>query len=282
MKKQSLRFTTVLAALFLGASVAWAQSVNWDANPINGLQSFVVSARTKAARRLSPAKNPYKTLPLGWLEPDVPAAFTAPAKDGRWNYPADGTATTILLVVSGCKEPGRYDNLPAAAYVPDRLSASMCGKPRLRYIYRWTPRSCAASPSAACRRATVVRSYEFSGLDIDRKSGVVRLPPDYPAAAAGVVIAKIWPAPAGAPAALAELLKPYSAVLKISYDAGNEAALHCSYDDARGGWTGCDHKPVVPYYVGTLHLEGPGLDPACDADIAHPQFGCPLPGHRAP
>ena len=281
MKKPTLRFTAALAALFLGAAAARAQVVDWNQNPMNGLQSFVVSAHTKAARRLSPAKNPYQTLPLGWLEPDVPAAFTAPAKDGRWNYPADGTASEFFLVETGCNEPGRYSNYPAVASVPDRTDASMCGKPRLRYIYRWTPRGCAASPSAECRRAMVVRSYEFSDLDVDRKAGVVRLPADYPAAAAGVVIAKIWPAPAGAPAALAELLKPYSAVLKISYDAGNEAALHCRYVEG-DGWTGCDHKPGIAYYVGTLHLEGPGLDPACDADIAHPQFGCPLPGHRAP
>ncbi|HVA65444.1 MAG TPA: hypothetical protein VNK24_00795 [Elusimicrobiota bacterium] len=130
-------------------------------------QSFAAAARAKAARRLNPARNPYKTLPLGWMEPDLPFAFSVPVKRGAWRYPADGTAALVFIITSGAK---------------------------------------------------------------------ARLPPDYPA-----------------------------------------AAQHCAYDDDAGGWVDCDHKPGVPYYDGTLHLEGPGLDPACDVDIARPPFGCPKP-----
>jgi len=49
---------------------------------MNGLQSLVAASRAQLARRMSPAKNPYKTLPMGWMEPDASYAFAIPAQEG--------------------------------------------------------------------------------------------------------------------------------------------------------------------------------------------------------
>jgi len=217
-----------------------------------------------------PVAAPTAALPYGRLDAD-PMIFPIPVRIGRWTYPADGVESQSLALKW-------FDCAQAAAAAGFAGQATYCKDHyAVHLIYQWTPNAClgAGSADADCAKARVLKDVSFPGLRADMAAGVVRLPTwtDLPASITDTVIAKIADAASSDPVVV--LLPGYDLQVEQTLDKGDEAYRHCRFDEELG-WTDCDNKPGIETIVSKVHLDGPGLDPACDTpqEIAHPDVYC--------
>jgi hypothetical protein len=219
----------LIAAL---AMLCAAAQLRADSGGLDFVHELMLADRGQNADAPQPPQPVY--LPSGRMDA-TPNMFTVAQKRGQWIYPSDGRETVLLIL-------------------PEN------GADTLTVHYQWLPNACSGSAAQQpeCMSAMIITRVSFPALTVDRAAGVVRLPQNYPGAARGAVIGQVIK-DSGLASARVQLLDGYKLDLVPAFDKGDEAYLHCRYDDDAGKWTGCDNKPDIPTVHVSAYLTGPGL-----------------------